>query len=183
MRIFVFFIFAANLIFAKPILLIGDSMAEAIYKPICSIFESNALACDVYFKRGTRVDYWLKNKQIFENSQNPKIAIITLGTNDLIAKKSNQKIIDELKLLFLEVQKLGVLKSSIFIVATPITNDNNLNYAMKKEFGSNVLESKKLRLAMSYDNIHPTMASDYFWAAKIADEIMSNKRFDEVLKN
>ena len=97
--------------------------------------------------------------------------------------RKNQKIIDELKLLFLEVQKLGVLKSSIFIVATPIANDNNLNYAMKKEFGSNVLESKKLRLAMSYDNIHPTMASDYFWAAKIADEIMSNKRFDEVLKN
>lgn len=115
MRFFLFLFLLFGFCYSKTILIIGDSMAEAIYEPICMIFEKNSIKCEVYYKRGARVDYWLKNKDIFSNT-NPEITVITLGTNDLIAKKQNQKIIDELRLLSLEVQKLGVAKEQIFLL-------------------------------------------------------------------
>lgn len=169
--------------YGKNVLVIGDSMAEAIDRPIKKIFQNNEIDCKVSFKRGTRVDYWLKNKDLYMNEPTrPDVVIISLTTNDIVANKSHEKIINELEALIENLIILGADKKNILIVATPIEEDRGLNQVLIKHFGKQVFDSKEVSLAFGKDKIHPTMQSNVVWAAAIVDYIATNNPFMSTLK-
>lgn len=162
----------------KTVLVIGDSMAEAIDRPIIKILKNNDIECKVHFKRGTRVDYWIKNKDLFLNeASRPDIVLISLGTNDLVAKKTNTKIITELETLIGIITSLGIDKKNVLVIAPPIEDDKGLNNDLSEHFGKQAFLSKEINLTFSKDKIHPTMQSNVVWAASIVDYIATNNQF------
>lgn len=168
----------SNVLFAKSILIIGDSMAEAIKSSISAIFMNNTIDTVVHFKRGTRVDYWLKNSHIFENDlKNADFVIVTLGTNDIFSNKKAARIAEELEALEKILTQNNFPKSSVFYISTPLKNDTEVFETLRKKFGERVFDSKSLNLTMSKDNVHPLIASDILWSALIVDELAKNKNF------
>lgn len=171
-----------SFLWSKNVLVVGDSMVEAIYKPIGKMFKLNDINCSFEFKRGTRLDYWIKNPVLANYERNkPDLVIISLGTNDLVSKKTNTRIINEFESLISIFENMGVPRKNILIVATPIVNDNNLNNELKSHFNTQVFDSKEMNLVFSKDGIHPTMESDLVWAASIFDYIATNKTYLDAL--
>lgn len=167
-----------NFLFAKNVLIIGDSMAEAIKNSISLILANNNIKTTTHYKRGTRVDFWLKNSHIFENDlQNADFVIVTLGTNDLFSNKKASKIADELENLEQILTKNNLPKSSVFYISTPFKNDMEVFETLQKKFGERVFDSKSLNLAMSKDNVHPLIASDILWSALIVEKLSQNNNF------
>lgn len=157
--------------FGKEIFLFGDSMAEAVAKPLEKKFSETPHSFSYNFKRGTRVDYWIYNPDLYLaiSEKKPDIVLISLGTNDLVAKKTNEQIINSLNILIEDLALLGVPRENILLVATPIQNDNNLNNDMSKAFTFYTIPSKELLLELKADNIHPTITSNQIWSGFIFD--------------
>ncbi len=168
---FLLLFFLSYEVFASGILLVGDSMAEAVAKPLESKFKSTSDSYKYIFKRGTQVHYWIDNPTLYLDlfRSKPDILLISLGTNDLVAKRSNEKIIENLHILIDEMISFGVKKKNIFLIAPPIQNDNDLNEAMEKSFGSHLIKSKDLLLELKEDHIHPTPESNRIWSGYIFD--------------
>lgn len=182
LKIVLFTVLISTLVSAKTVLVIGDSMVEAINKPIMKIFKNNNIECKIHFKRGTRVDYWIENKNLFlDESIKPDVALISLGTNDLIAKKTNKKIITELETLMEIITSAGVERENILIVAPPIYDDKGLNDDLLTHFGKQAFLSKEINLSFAKDNIHPTMPSNVVWAASIVDYMALNDQLANAL--
>jgi lysophospholipase L1-like esterase len=159
---------------ADSILLIGDSMAEAIAKPLERLFNSTGNEYVYRFKRGTQVSYWIENlelPQIVETSS-PDYVVISLGTNDIVAKKSNETIIDNLDKLMENIQTLSDKKISFILIAPPIQMDNELNIAMKEHYGESCFTSKDLNLTTAADKIHPIYEADVSWAKEVYDYLL-----------
>jgi lysophospholipase L1-like esterase len=154
---------------AANILLIGDSMAEAIAKPLEKSFRGTSNNYTYCFKRGTRTDFWLGNQLLFEKLQesSPNYIIISLGTNDIVAKKSNEKIIFNLDKLIYSIQFFGYNKAKFLIIAPPIQADNDLGLAMRDHYGKFCFPSKELNLTIRSDGFHPTAEADKAWSRSI----------------
>jgi lysophospholipase L1-like esterase len=171
-KVFILFILALPS-FGKEIFLFGDSMAEAVAKPLEKKFSGTLHSFSYKFKRGTRVDYWIFNPELYLElgEKKPDIVLISLGTNDLVAKKSNEQIINSLNILIEDLALLGIPRENIVLVATPIQNDNNLNSDMKIAFEPYLIPSKDLLLELKADNIHPTITSNQIWSGFIFDAL------------
>jgi hypothetical protein len=164
-----------NHLSASDVLLIGDSMAEAVALPLEKRFSAVSVQYRYMYKRGTKVNYWINNPEV-QNSiklQIPNYVLITLGTNDLVAQKTNTQIISDLSLLIDELVSTGVPINGIFLIATPIPNDNGLNEAMLTYFGDHVITSKNLQLALKPDNIHPLPESNIIWSDYIYNYLIN----------
>jgi lysophospholipase L1-like esterase len=159
----------ASLVNAADFLLIGDSMAEAVDKPLERRFAKTTHTYSSFFKRGTTVDYWINNPQLYTYVQqrHPNYVLISLGTNDIVAQKTNERIISDLHILITSLSENGVNPSTIVIIAPPIPNDNNLNEALQVAFGDYVFPSKSRMLELKGDHIHPTPASNERWSDEI----------------
>jgi lysophospholipase L1-like esterase len=154
---------------ADNILLVGDSMAEAIAKPLEKLFHGTNNNYTYRFKRGTQVEFWLNNQLLFEKLQesNPDYVVISLGTNDLVAKKTNENIIANLDKLIYSIETFGQKKPNFILVAPPIQLDNDLGIAMKEHYGDICFQSKDLNLTTKSDGIHPTREADQAWAVSV----------------
>ena len=168
-KILVSIIFLASLGNAADFLLIGDSMAEAVDKPLERRFANTGHTYSSFFKRGTTVDYWVRNPQLYlyVQQRHPDYLLISLGTNDIVAQKSNEKIISDLRILINALSENGVNPNTIIIIAPPIPNDNNLNEALQLAFGNYVFPSKSRALELKADHIHPTPASNERWSDEL----------------
>lgn len=182
-EIFITLILLSSLLYPKNVLIIGDSMAEAIKNPISLILANNGIATTTHFKRGTRVDFWLKNYEIFANDlKNADFIIVTLGTNDLFSNKKTSRIVDELEQLEKILTQNNLSKESIFYISTPLKSDMMIFEALKNRFGERVFDSKSLNLTMSKDNVHPMIASDILWSALIVEKLSNYNNFLKAVK-
>ena len=162
------FLFSTLLSHASDFLLIGDSMAEAVAKPLERRFSKTVHTYSFLFKRGTTVNYWINNSELYSflEQRHPDYVLISLGTNDIVAKKTNEQIIADLRTLSATFSQKGI-NTTIVIIAPPIPNDNNLNEALQVAFGGYVFPSKSRLLELKADQIHPTPASNERWSDEI----------------
>jgi len=169
MKLLLLLLFLASLGHGADFLLIGDSMAEAVDKPLERRFAKTAHTYSSFFKRGTTVDYWNRNPQLllYVQQRHPDYLLISLGTNDIVAQKSNEKIISDLRTLINTLEQNGINSNTIVIIAPPIPNDNNLNEALQMAFGNYVFPSKSRALELKGDHIHPTPASNERWSDEL----------------
>lgn len=182
-KIFITLVLLSNLLYSKNVLIIGDSMAEAIKNPISLIFANNGIVTATHFKRGTRVDFWLKNYEVFANDlKNADFVIVTLGTNDLFSNKKTSRIIEELEQLEKILMQNNLPRGAIFYISTPLKNDMMIFEALKNKFGERVFDSKSLNLGMSKDNVHPMMASNILWSALIVERLSNYDNFLKAVK-
>lgn len=174
LRVVFFLFFFIQVSMAETVLLIGDSMAEAVAKPLEKLFNTTNYQYVYRFKRGTQVTYWLDNPELEEKlqSSDPDYVLISLGTNDIVAKKSNEAIIESLDKLMEYIQALSSKKINFLVVATPLQADNDLNLAMQEHYGESCFVSKSLNLETNRDKVHPTHEADEVWAQQIYEYFM-----------
>lgn len=160
---------------AAEFFLFGDSMAEAVAKPLEKKFLEVSIPFNYLYKRGTQVDYWINTPDLYNYiiEKHPDYILISLGTNDLVAKKSNNQIIQSLATLIDVLVSLGIEQNNIFLITTPLQNDNNLNKDMYKHFGVQTIVSKDLLLMLKADNIHPLIESNKIWSESIFNYIIN----------
>lgn len=167
--------FCLNLfVHASDFLLIGDSMAEAVAKPLERRFSKTSDNYAYFFKRGTTVNYWISNPELYSylQHQHPDYILISLGTNDIVAKKTNKQIIDDLNTLMGNIMQNTVKPIKFIIIAPPIPNDNNLNEELQTASQSiYIFHSKSRLLELKADQIHPTPASNERWSDELFQTI------------
>ena len=151
---------------AQHVFLFGDSMAEALAKSLEKNFSQTSHSYAYMFKRGTTIDYWIHNPELFVSlhTRKPDFVIISLSTNDLVAKKTNDEIIAGFEVLIGYLQKMGISREKVLVVAPPIPNDKDLNFALYEQYGRLAFLSKNMGLELKKDKIHPTIDADIVWS-------------------
>lgn len=170
LKIFISFFCFTLFAHASDFLLIGDSMAEAVAKPLERRFSKTADTYSFLFKRGTTVNYWINNPELdsYLEQRTPNYILISLGTNDIVAKKTNAQIITNLNTLMAYITHNGTKPIIFIIIAPPIPNDNNLNEALLAAGEAvNIFPSKSRLYELKADQIHPTPASNERWSDEL----------------
>jgi lysophospholipase L1-like esterase len=145
------------------LLVVGDSMAEALGPYFKAFGRDDNIAVDVLFKRGARIDYWREQPALAAALQTPALVLFVLGTNDQVgAHTSSAQAAAEL------AAAAEARGSQVAWVGPPtLTQGNDLGDALARVFGREYYDSRTLEIPRGPDGLHPSVSGAGGWAANV----------------
>lgn len=152
------------------VLLLGDSMAEALIPPMKQLAKDDRIAFHGVAVRGSTVQQWARRADLEQivNAAKPDLILVALGTND--AHLTPASLASEAPALQALLKRLRKTGAYVAWVGPPkiMRGDNGaVDWIRSAVPSADYYDSRSLLIGRGPDRLHPTVRGAAGWAAAI----------------
>ncbi len=167
------FLAKAGLVQGDRILLVGDSLAQALGPPLSKLAAEAGFEFSYDATQGTRVEQWGENGRAEGALQRSgaSVVLISLGTNDAVTNAAFQeRFPGRAADLVARMKALGA-RLVVWVVPPTMPFSTDAIVAGIQASGAQLFDSRALEIPRVGDRIHPTIAGSAGWAAALFETL------------